>query len=50
MSTFFNVFQLLKMTQPPQALSDPFGLEAEPKNKRRARENSAPAEAALGGT
>jgi hypothetical protein len=40
-STFFNVFQrfmlfFLTSQRAPQALSDPFGLEREPKNKRRA--------------
>ena len=43
-STFFNVFQrfstfhaiLSDPQRAPQALSDPFGLEREPKNKRRA--------------
>ena len=40
-STFFNVFQrfmlfFLTPQRAPQALSDPFGLEREPKKKRRA--------------
>jgi len=43
-STVFNVFQrfstfhaiLSDPQRAPQALSDPFGLEREPKNKRRA--------------
>ena len=40
-STFFNVFQrfmlfFLTSQRALQALSDPFGLEREPKNKRRA--------------